>query len=767
MKKLAAAYEDLAPTRPRLRRDVLFTETPTGVLFHNAQGGFGVNAKSAYRFASLVVPHLDGGQSVAALCEGLGDGARRMLVQLVDALYTHGFARDVAADQVSGDAPTAVVAARFEAQLGYLDHYADDPAGRFQRFRRSRVAVLGDGPAARWCALGLLRNGSAAIGVARAAGDWDELLPTVLSEAAALGGEGCPVDVELSSSFGGGRAGWAELDGYDLVVVAPGREAVRQTAALLDAGVPAGRALLPAWAFGDRLVSGPLMRADSPGCWMCALLRLGANGDAAAAAEVWSGLGLVAPLDLPGPRLGGPLAAMVGNLLAFEVFRITTGALPAETEGRLVVQDLDTLDVVTERLLPQPRCPYCAATARYARAADEIGVDESELAEPDLVPDPATVLEEAARTRATQALESLEPLLGSHAGVFRGFADEEFEQSPLKVSSVEIGLGPGWTRTIAAFDPHHVAGARLNAVLRAAEVYADHVVPHHADRREDSREDPREGPAGVGTAEWPVVGPEALDIGSGVAAAPGQIRAWARARSLLGGGTVLVPRAALRPFGADNDDRVVERTAAGIGAGRSPGQAVARGLLSALSHQAVRQAVRGVTPVFRHAPGSLDGVAELLFLLRSAAHLGAEPELLELGEPAERPVPVMLARCAVASGGPALWTVSASPDRHQAAVRALRDLVGALQLRRAAAAGLDAGDPLMADLDPAALAVVADATTAPQPAKGTGAPFTETLARIRKSGQDVLVAPVAAPDLAAGGVHVARVLLVREAHGDR
>ncbi|WP_042377501.1 TOMM precursor leader peptide-binding protein [Streptacidiphilus melanogenes] len=774
MKKLAAAYEDLAPTRPRLRRDVLFTETPTGVLFHNAQGGFGVNATSAYRFASLVVPHLDGRQSVAALCEGLGDGARRMLVHLVDALYTHGFARDVAADRVCGEAPPAPVAARFEAQLGYLDHYADDPAGRFQRFRRSRVAVLGDGPAARWCALGLLRNGSAAIGVAHAAGDWDELLPTVLSEAAALTADDCPAAVELSAAFGSGRVGWAELDGYDLVVVAPGPDAARQTATLLDAGVPTGRALLPAWSFGGRLVAGPLMRAGSQGCWMCALLRLGANGDAAAAAEVWSGLGLVAPLDLLGPRLGGPLAAMVGNLLGFEVFRITTGALPAETEDRLVVQDLDTLDVVTERLLPQPRCPYCAVAgdppanvtpeAGRQTAGEAASVDESELAEPDLVPDPVSVLQEAGRTRASQALESLEPLLGSHAGVFRGFEDEEFEQSPLKVSSVAVGLGPGWTRRIAAFDLHHVAGARLNALLRAAEVYADHVVPHHGDRREGAAApDPAApGAATAATAAgWPVVGPEALDIGSGVATGAGRVRSWARVRSLLGGGTVLVPSAVLRPFGADNGDRLVERTSAGIGAGRTPGQAVARGLLTALSHQAVRQAVRGAVPVFRHTPESLDGVAELRFLLRSAAHLGAQPELLELGEPGERPVPVLLARCAAPSGGQALWAVSASPDRHQAAVRALRDLVGALQLRLAGTDQVDTGDPLMADLDPAALAVTTAAPTAPQPAQGTAAPFTETLARIRKSGQDVLVAQVAAPDLAVGGVHVARVLLAR------
>lgn len=96
-----ARYEEIADTRPRIRRDVLYTRTPTGVLFHNAHGGFSLTTKNAYRFASLLVPHLDGGHSVADLCSGLGDQQRAMITQLVAALYGRGFARD------AGPAPEA------------------------------------------------------------------------------------------------------------------------------------------------------------------------------------------------------------------------------------------------------------------------------------------------------------------------------------------------------------------------------------------------------------------------------------------------------------------------------------------------------------------------------------------------------------------------------------------------------------------------------------------------------------------------------------
>ncbi|MYR90765.1 hypothetical protein GTY41_39115, partial [Streptomyces sp. SID685] len=74
------------------------------------------------------------------------------------------------------------------------------------------------------------------------------------------------------------------------------------------------------------------------------------------------------------------LAGMLGNLLAFEVFRLVTGALPAETRGQLVVQDLDSLDVLTEPLLPHPRCPYCSAAPEGEHTE---GVDALRTAHPE------------------------------------------------------------------------------------------------------------------------------------------------------------------------------------------------------------------------------------------------------------------------------------------------------------------------------------------------------------------------------------------------
>ncbi|WP_103507545.1 TOMM precursor leader peptide-binding protein, partial [Streptomyces sp. SM13] len=495
------AFDALAGTRPRIRRDVLFTETPGGVLFHNADGGFHLTGRTAYRFASLVVPHLTGHHRLADLCAGFGPAQRAMAAELVKTLYARGFARDIPeADPAAADALDAETAERFAAQIAYVDHYTDDAPARFARYRATRVAVLGDDETARWCALSLVRNGCARIGTVAAFDD-------VTAEAAANG-------ARVGTLTAGTDAGWAALDGYDVVVVT-GADAGARTHRLLAAGVPEGVTLIPAWLFGRRLIVGPLSTAGSSGCWSCALLRLGGNVDADTAAGLWSEAAGAVPAG--GAALSGPVAAMAGNLVGYEIFRLTTGALPAETAGQVLVQDLESLDVMAEPVRPHPRCVRCAALPADGPAA---------LPGPLALPVTATV--ETARD-AEGLVEELNristALVRPHTGIFRRYDDEELTQTPLKLSRVEVALGGGERRRIAAFDVHHLAGARTRALYAAAEAYVEHVVPLASE-------------AERGGQALRTFGPDALTTGGGTGAVPA---AWTVATSLIGKDPVRVP----------------------------------------------------------------------------------------------------------------------------------------------------------------------------------------------------------------------------------
>lgn len=728
-----SSHEEIARSRPRIRRDVLFTRTPDGVLFHNAHGGFNVVTRNAYRFAALIVPHLDGERRVEELCAGLGDKQRDMVVQLVRALYARGFARD-AGPRPTGSPLSPQVTARFAHQLDYLDHYADDAHGRFARYRDTRVAVLGDDEMAGWAALGLLRNGCATVTVtvedaAEGALDHEPRSTGLDAEVASLTEAGCAPTL---TRLGGGTLGWADLDGWDTVLVT-GAGAPAQLLRLLTEGVPDGRRLLGAWTFGERAVVGPVMTAGTPGCWSCAALRLGAGSDAADSADLWSGLGPAAPLGRPARVPTGPLAGMLGNLLSFEVFRLVTEALPAETRNQVIVQDLNSLDVLAEPLLPHPRCRFCAPAEPKAPDGAALRVPHADD-EPGVLPADGPA-DEAAAKGALAALEVRDVLVREAAGVFGGYADDDWEQTPLKVSTVRLGISPGRVREVSAIGVHHVAGARLAALFRGAEVYAEHVVP------------PRVG------GEGHRVAPAELALCSGLEAPVDRVAAWSEATSLLDGRTVLVPTGAVRTLGGWNDQGLFERTSAGTGAAGTPRAALARALRTALAHDALRRTVRREAPVRLLNLNSLTEDAELLFLLRSAENLGVTVEVLDLTEGAAA-LPVALARCTDPESGAVRWAPGSGLRPRETVLEALRDLLGAEQMRRAGAEP-DLGDPLWADLEAAALVPEGE----PVPLRAEGTDWAGVLDALVAAGRDAFAVPVAAPDLAAGEIHAVRVLL--------
>ncbi|MFD7526690.1 TOMM precursor leader peptide-binding protein [Streptomyces sp. NPDC059849] len=731
----ASAFDTLAGTRPRIRRDVLFTETPGGVLFHNADGGFHLTGRTAYRFASLVVPHLTGHHRLADLCAGFGPAQRAMAAELVRTLYARDFARDVPAP-ATGPAPVDdEVAERFAAQIAYIDHYTDEAPERFARFRATRVAVLGDDETARWCALSLLRNGCVRIGTS-----------TAFDDVTAEAGRAAAHTERITAGAG---VDWAGLDGYDIVVVT-GAGAGARTHRLLAAGVPEGRTLIPAWLFGERLVVGPRSTATSTGCWSCAVLRMGGNVDAGAAAELWSAAAGAVPAATD--TVTGPVAAMVGNLLGYEIFRLTTGALPAETERQVLIQDLASLDVMAEPVAPHPRCARCSGPAAAAPDA----------ARPEGLALPVTATVETARD-AEGLVDELNrrsaAMVRPHTGIFRSWDDEALTQTPLKISRIEVALGAGERRRIAAFDVHHLAGARTRALYAAATAYVEHVVP--LDASEPGVGQAAEGGRAPGVGQVPgagaegrVFGPDVLTTGGGTGAVPA---AWTTATSLTGGETVRVPAAAVRPFGAYNRDRVHLATAAGSGAGADAREAAGTGLMSALAHDALLRAVRSATEV---RPVAADGDdPELVFLLKSAANLDLAVELLDLGEQARTTAQVVLAREADGGAARGRWAVGAGLSRRAAACAALRDLLGQAQLAAEdPGTPVDTGDPLVRDLAAASVAV----SGAPVAVDGPDTTFEAVLYALRTAGRDALYVPTTPADLAAGGISTARVLLTAD-----
>jgi bacteriocin biosynthesis cyclodehydratase domain-containing protein len=737
----------IADTRPRIKQDVLFAQTQKGVLFHNCTAGFHLAAPSAYRIACALVPRLTGESTVAELCDGLTQTQCEMISDVIAAMMDRGFVADVPPAPPGSPRLPAAAAERFAAQVSYVDHYAGQAEERFLTFRSTRVAVLGGDEIARWCALSLLRNGAAGVAAQAPADPGAPVEAELADELTELSAAGCATVLE---SLPDTLLSWPDLSAFDVVVVTSG---TRQLAALASTPVPAGTVLLPAGVIGGRALVGPLSGQDRSGCWVCAALRFGSNGDPGAAAELWSGL--VAPRAAANAP-SRPLAAMLGNLLAFEVFRLRTAALPPETDGRVIVQNLDSLDSGIEPLLPHPACPGCGEAARNpaATADDELAGLEPRtpvLASADDAGEAEELFDELIR-------RSL--LVSPTVGVFTAFDDDTITQLPLKVGRIRFGLGHTVRRTITAFDIHHVVGARLSALNRAAEAYAAQVAApagHEPALGRSLGESPCRSlgeSLGRSLGESPRIAVHRLAIAAGNAPRDAPGGPWIAATSLLTRGRVLLPAAAVHPLGPANRDGWFLPTAAGSGAGRSPGEALGRALGTALAHDAISAALRHDRAVRRVSRHLLDGDRELAFLAGTADLIGLDLELLDLSM-AEAPVRVLLARADDGADGP-LWACAADPGWARAAREALCEVVGRAQAARELPGDpLDLGDPLIRDLDPYTLAITDEDIRQP----ATVATWDAVLDELRAEGRDALALTTGPADLLRAGLSVVRVVL--------
>jgi ribosomal protein S12 methylthiotransferase accessory factor YcaO len=233
---------------------------------------------------------------------------------------------------------------------------------------------------------------------------------------------------------------------------------------------------------------------------------------------------------------------------------------------------------------------------------------------------------------------------------------------------------------------------------------------------------------------------------------------WLPAVSLLTGDQRYVPAAAVYPFSWVNRDLAFEPSSAGAGAAATMPEAIGEGLLSALAYAALRDAVSGRRLAQPILVDSAEIGSELDFLLRTARNLDLPFELLDLtGYPAH----VVLATAEGGDGAQPWFAVGASLSQRRSVVEALRDLIGAVQLRQQFGSGTpdDFGDPLLAGL---AVRAIGRGTATGHGLAGPTAPqwtVDEVLDKLRSTGRDAFAVNTSTPDLAAGDVVTVRVLL--------
>lgn len=647
--------EITALLRPKLRQDSIFLPNNDGVLFRNGSNVFFLKGASTYRWISSLAPHLTGEHTLEELCDTLDPERREMVTRLVHTLWQKGIVKDHVPEDPAL-LPEAV-RRRFASQIGLIDHYADLPLSRFAAFRQSRILIVGAGLPFRALSAALARNGLETLFLAPTANrkeNWGEI-DEEISASPQFAGESSPAIVRLEADHVA-----EELTRFQVVAYCSEEGSLRDVHLLNSQCYQAGIAFLPGIIFGGQSLIGPLVAPGTAGCWQCAMLRLSANLEERRSAGLWKRVALGDELIEEHFGSFTPTAKMLGNSLAFELFKALAGHQQPETTGGVLAQDLETLESSRSLLLPHPLCSVCAPVrpATEAMQLEEIAAGKHDR----------KLTEEA-------QLESWYRFIDPRVGIFQRFADEGSEQLPLRTTRLVVGHPTDAAvqpLLISAHSIESTALARHHALVEAVRTYA-RTVP---DRR---------GMVLSSFGELLASGAEPLaahqlSLWSGLHSFDERTRLeWLPAYSSFRQRLCHVPAAAVYPDSSLNRLGAFEKTTAGSAVGQTYHDVRADGLFSALCYERLRDVVQARSEVI-----SLDAQVlseldpDLAYLLKTVDRLNLSVRLLELV--GQIPLHVVLASAVrETSSTDMIVRVGRSLSRIEAVKHALIGLIGTVQ----------------------------------------------------------------------------------------
>lgn len=703
-----AESESLRETcSPRIKRDVLFARTPRGLVFHDLRSGFEITSSNAYEFAAKIVPFFDGSHSVGDLQEAIPDALHPLLRAMVSSLLERGFARDVRSE----NAPPADFRTDFdrifEQQLNYIDYYQDNSRARFMDYRRRPITVFGESEVARTAVVGLVRNGAGVLKVGRgvdmARGGKSGIAGEV-EQLRARGIETLVDTLDLSSP----ELLWSNVAAGEVVLIAADSLSLRAIDDLLTANRPDGVKVVIAAQVRDKIQVGPLLNDDVRVQWIDAAERVANAEGASAGCEFWRELhtGLQEDRRL---KPGAAISGMVGNLLAFEAFRLATKILPAETDGHVIVQDLDSMTTWTGGYLPAPN-------SLFSHSALVESIDS-----PKRLPTIDSDVFGAEYSSAVIGHDLVQPILG----VWEKFDDEQFDQLPVKVGSVRPVGAHDEGASVVGYDVVNTLNARQRALEEAAIHYAYRYAVATSHRLAPGEEMSL-------IPESRILSLHAAPLDGSVAEAPllGRVTGQDHPAS--------IPAAAVFPRSAFNASGRYHRDDFGVGASDSLAGAAGEAVLSALAGRQLRRSVSAEGNAWT-LDVSLANTKEITYLKEALDEYAAEFDVVEIGGA----VPTVVVRFLYE--GRWEWTLGYAESLALAVERALVTCVGRIQT------GL-ASPTKWTEFDPLTLRV------------GSARAFEERAADVSTvtatEDVDVVAVNISTPDLVAGGVHVVRAVLL-------
>ncbi|MGE7603571.1 putative thiazole-containing bacteriocin maturation protein [Peribacillus sp. NPDC097675] len=427
--------------RLKVNRDTFFLPEPNGgVYFRNNVSSFRMEGRTIVQWIEQLFPMFNGEHALSELTDGLPGPYRNRVMEIAEVLYKNGFVRDV-----SQDAPhqlTERIVNKYASQIAFLDSVGDSGARRFQEYRQQKVLAIGSGPFFTSLVSALLESGLPEFHIhIQDMESTDRKRLNELVAHARKTDEEVKVD-EVSRDWEGERAWKDIIRPYDYIVSVSQEDDVEELRALHMACRQDDKMFFPAISLKHVGLAGPMVNAESLSCWESAWRRLHQS---------------VLSADQESSTFSSTAGAILANVLAFELFKRSTGVSESDQSNQFYLLNMETLEGGWHAFLPHPFVTG-TATAKWVKDL------ESRLKQQDSRGEPGKLFMVFSRLTSKQS------------GIFHSWEEGDVKQLPLAQCGIQVvnpmSEGPAELLPASVCSDLLHEEARREAGLTGVEVYA-------------------------------------------------------------------------------------------------------------------------------------------------------------------------------------------------------------------------------------------------------------------------------------------------------
>lgn len=430
--------------RLKVKRDTFFLPDPnSGVYFRNNLSSFRMEGSTVDQWIEKLIPMFNGEYTLGDLTNGLPGSYRDRVYDIAEVLYQNGFVRDVSQDR--SHQLSEQVLKKYASQIEFLDHFGDSGAYRFQVYRQSKVLAVGSGSFFVSLVSALIESGLAKFHVLDTGTESTNRKRLMELEVHAQKTDP-EVALEEIIQQKDGESFWREImQPYDSILYVS-QDDVEELRILHKVCREEKKVFIPAICLQEVGLAGPLVHADSDGCWESAWRRI--HQSVFCKAEQLQNFSATAQ-------------AMLANVIVFQLFKKITGVLDLEEAKQLFLLDLETLEGGWHSFMPHPLVTG-RAKAKWVQDFD------------------LRLEQRLSKTEPKELFLSFNQLTSEKSGIFHLWEEGDLNQLPLAQCSVQtvdpLSEGPvELLPTIVCSDLTHEE-ARREAGLSGIEMYVSRMI---------------------------------------------------------------------------------------------------------------------------------------------------------------------------------------------------------------------------------------------------------------------------------------------------